>query len=112
MVQTETFVVDVQAEDEQEATDKASVKFAEAEENGTAHYYGTGGGGINIGTVYDVTGTDDDTFRDKKRNAEPVSSKHEHKLCRHCSLCIECDEDILEQVCEHTGQPLADCRHN
>lgn len=59
MVQTETFIVDVQAESEQEAIDKATSIFD------CGNYYEMGDCSVNVGIVYDVTGTDDDAFADK-----------------------------------------------
>lgn len=53
MIQTETFIVDVEAESEQEATDKATILFGEG------NYYEMGDCEVNTGTVYDVTNTDD-----------------------------------------------------
>lgn len=52
-VQTETFIVDVFAGDEQEATDKAQEKW----NNGD--YQETGDLDVSTGTIYDVTNTDD-----------------------------------------------------
>lgn len=57
--QTSTYVIDVLAESQQEATDKATAKFYELENAGTLHYCETGNGGLEVGTVYDVTNTDD-----------------------------------------------------
>ncbi len=58
-IQTEKFVLDVLAESEQEATDIATPKFYELENQGTIHYYNTGNGGLEVGNIYDVTNTDD-----------------------------------------------------
>ena len=52
-IQTETFIVDVKAEDEQGATDKAQKEFD------NENYQEVGDCGVQIGTVYDVTNTDD-----------------------------------------------------
>lgn len=52
-IQTEVFIVDVLANDQQEATDKATEKW----ENGD--YQETGDLEVATGTVYDVTNTDD-----------------------------------------------------
>ena len=46
MIQTETFIVDVEAEDEQEATDKAGVLFGEGD------YKEMGDCDVNVGAVY------------------------------------------------------------
>ena len=51
--QTETFVVDVYAESEQEATDKASEEYSKG------NYQETGHLDVNVNYVYDVTDTDD-----------------------------------------------------
>ena len=59
ITQTETFIVDVLADNENEAIEKANVKFEAAESIGTEHYMGTGNGGREIGYIYDVTDTDD-----------------------------------------------------
>ena len=58
-VETTTYVVDVLAESEAEATDKASVKWNEIAQNGTAQYHQSGETETATGTVYDVTNTDD-----------------------------------------------------
>ena len=47
MIQTETFIVSVQAEDEQEATDKATILFEEGD------YKEMGNCEVNIGKVYE-----------------------------------------------------------
>lgn len=60
--ETTTYVVDVRARDEQEATDKATIEFNQIADNGTAHYYAYGDIEQEIGTVYDVSGTEDDAF--------------------------------------------------
>lgn len=52
-VQTETFIVDVYAKSEQDAADKASKKRAGGD------YQEMGDCSVGIGTVYDVTNTDD-----------------------------------------------------
>lgn len=57
--QTNIFIVDVLANDKQEATDKANEKFAEMIGNGTYHYNQIEGTEEEIGTIYDVTNTDD-----------------------------------------------------
>lgn len=53
MIQTETFIVDVLAESEQEATDKAQEQFD------SGNYQEIGDCSVDIGTVYGVTKTDD-----------------------------------------------------
>jgi hypothetical protein len=52
-IQTETFIVDVEAQSEQEATDKAMQAFD------AGSYYEMGDCNVTLGTVYDVTNTDD-----------------------------------------------------
>ena len=52
-IQTEKFIIDVKAESEQEATDKATQKF------GSGDCQEVGDCKVEIGTVYDVTDTDD-----------------------------------------------------
>ena len=59
MTQTEVFVIDVKANTEQEAEEKAIKKFEELEAQGTEHYHNIEKGGLEIGTVYDVTDTED-----------------------------------------------------
>ena len=46
MIQTETFIVNVQAEDEQEASDKAIILF------GDGDYKEMGDCAVNIGNIY------------------------------------------------------------
>jgi hypothetical protein len=62
ITETVTYVFDVQAQDEQEASDQATILMAEANNNGTYHYHQTGDTIQEVSTVYDVTGTDDDAF--------------------------------------------------
>lgn len=57
--QTETFVIDVEAINEDIAVDIAIKKFHKMEEQGIEHYAGTGDGGLEVMDVYDVTNTDD-----------------------------------------------------
>lgn len=57
--QIETFVIDVLAKDETEAITLAENKFEKLEADGTIHYHNTGDGERQVGTVYDVTNTDD-----------------------------------------------------
>lgn len=52
-LQTETFIVDVYAKDEQEAIEKANIKWEEGD------YQETGDLTIETGKIYDVTDTDD-----------------------------------------------------
>ena len=59
IIQTEKFIVDVLAEDEQEATDKANEKWLEICSNGMEHYHKYGDKGYDIGCIYNVTETDD-----------------------------------------------------
>jgi len=59
LIQTETFVVDVKAKSEEEAINLASEKFADIKEKGMEHYNQVGDLMIDVGTVYDVTNTDD-----------------------------------------------------
>ena len=55
----ETFCIDVEANSIQEAKKKADLKWQQAERLNTEQYYQTGDTIINIGTVYDVSNTDD-----------------------------------------------------
>ena len=59
IVQTEKFCIDVFAKDEKQAIKLASKKWNVVAENGTHHYYQTNDTETEIGTIYDVTGTDD-----------------------------------------------------
>ena len=59
IVQTEKYVVDVLAESEQEATDAATAKWNEIAASGIHHYHQEGDTATAIGTVYDITNTDD-----------------------------------------------------
>lgn len=56
------FVFDIQADNEEEAKKLGCEAWHEAVENGTVHYNAVGDEEASISTVYDVTGTDDDTF--------------------------------------------------
>lgn len=57
--QTDTFVVDVEAENEEQAKEFALEQWNGIAANGTQHYYQQGDTEVDFGTVYDVTGTDD-----------------------------------------------------
>lgn len=54
-----TYVIDVLAQDEKEATDKAQEDFFEASSNGTLHYYQYGDKDTQTENIYDMTDTDD-----------------------------------------------------
>jgi len=58
-VRTEKFIVDVFAMDEQEATDKAQKKWVGIIKQGMEHYHEIDNSDEEIGTIYDVTETDD-----------------------------------------------------
>jgi len=58
-IQTETFVVDVRAEDEKEAGKLAEKKFKILEKQGMTHYNQTGDVELKVNMVFDVTDTDD-----------------------------------------------------
>lgn len=55
---TKTYVIDVQAHNEEEATIKARQELTQAQYNGTDHYLETDEDIV----VFDVTGSDDDAF--------------------------------------------------
>jgi hypothetical protein len=55
---TKTYVIDVQAHDQEEATIKAREELTQAQYNGTDHYNETDEDIV----VFDVTGIDDDAF--------------------------------------------------
>ena len=55
-IETEIYIVDVYADDEQEASDKATQLF------GDGNYQETGDINVDINCVYDVTNTDDPFF--------------------------------------------------
>jgi hypothetical protein len=56
---TETFIVDVLCETEQEARDLATEKFADIKKAGMEHYHLIGDSVEETGLVYDVSNTDD-----------------------------------------------------
>ena len=56
---TQNFIVDVLAEDEQEASDKATARFEEIKAAGIEHYHEDGDSVEEISYVYDVSNTDD-----------------------------------------------------
>lgn len=58
-VRTDNFEVDVLAESEEKAVELAEVKFAIAVKNGTEHYLQTDYSNTELGTIYDVSNTDD-----------------------------------------------------
>jgi spore coat polysaccharide biosynthesis predicted glycosyltransferase SpsG len=58
-IQTETSVIDVLAENEEQAKRIAEKKWKKVINNGTQHYHSIGDIETNTGTVYDVTNTDD-----------------------------------------------------
>lgn len=58
-VQTDKFIVDVLAKNEDEAKTKASVEWLNITKNGMEHYHQDGDPEVDIGVVYDVTNTDD-----------------------------------------------------
>lgn len=60
--EVQKFVFNVQAENEGQARKECYEKWHEAVESGTVHYHAWGDGQAEISTVYDVTGTDDDSF--------------------------------------------------
>jgi len=57
--QTRTYIVDVLADSEFEAKDKAQNKWEIIKINNMEHYHEFGDPDEKITTVYDVTGTDD-----------------------------------------------------
>jgi len=58
-LQTETFVVDVLAKNEEEASIKATKKFSEIKQQEMEHHHQIGDTDWNTGNIYDVTDTDD-----------------------------------------------------
>lgn len=58
-IQSETFVVDVLANTEEEARKLAERKWKEICENGTEHYHQSCDPQIEQGLIYDVTETED-----------------------------------------------------
>lgn len=58
-IQKEVFVVDVEAPNEDLAKVIAKKKWNDIADAGIYHYYATGDPEVEIGTVYDVTNTDD-----------------------------------------------------
>lgn len=59
VIQKDTYIVDVEAKNEAEATEKATTKWNEIAESGTHHYHQIGDTENEIGTIYDVSDTDD-----------------------------------------------------
>lgn len=59
IVQTDKYIVDVQAENEEQAKAKATTEWNALADNGMQHYHQHGDTEVEFGTVYDVTGTDD-----------------------------------------------------
>lgn len=59
IVQKETFIVDVLAENEEKAKTKATKKWNEIANNGMQHYHQTGDTETDFGTIYDVSHTED-----------------------------------------------------
>ncbi len=57
--QTETFVVDILAENEEQAQEMATEYFSKIKNGGMEHMYQIGDTDWNTGTIYDVTNTDD-----------------------------------------------------
>ena len=58
-VQTEKFCIDVLAKTEAEAIELAKPYWEGIAKDGLYHYYQTQEAEVEVGTVYDVTGTDD-----------------------------------------------------
>lgn len=57
---SEKFVIDIRAENEEEARKLAEVEMEANFENGIAHYHEMGDPETEISYLYDVTGTDDE----------------------------------------------------
>lgn len=70
--ETQRYVFDVQAENEQEARARGYEEWHKAVEMGMVHYFAIGDADTEISTVYDVTGSDDDAFLEE--------------TCRHCDV--------------------------
>lgn len=62
IIETQKYVLDIQAESEAEAEKKAYAKYQELEESNIKHYHEYGDLEAEVGLVYDVTGSDDDAF--------------------------------------------------
>lgn len=58
-VTTQSHVIDVKAQNEEEAKSLARKHFEEKKKNGTLHYYEYGDPETTINYVHDVTNTDD-----------------------------------------------------
>lgn len=63
ILQTDKFVVDVTARNENEARGMAEEKWNKIADSGTYHYYQVGDTEMEYGIVYDVTNTED-SFND------------------------------------------------
>ena len=59
LIETATYIIDIKAKTEAEAIALAEKHFEALQADGIEHYYNSGDGGLTIGTVYDVTNTDD-----------------------------------------------------
>ncbi len=57
-IQTDTYVIDVLAESEEQAKELSQAKWTEVCDNGTYHFHEVDTN-VEQGTVYDVTNTDD-----------------------------------------------------
>jgi hypothetical protein len=57
--ESQKYIVDVLARDEQEAKQLAEAKWYDIVSNGTAHYYEDSDLETSLTAVYDVSGTDD-----------------------------------------------------
>lgn len=59
ITRSQKFVVDIQAENEEQAKEKMWKEFDGIENSGTLHFYEQDDEETEISAVYDVTGTDD-----------------------------------------------------
>lgn len=58
-IEKSTFIVDVEAKNEQEAKIKAEKKWIDISNDGMEHYHEEGDSLVETGTVFDITDTDD-----------------------------------------------------
>ena len=72
IIETRKYIIDVLAKDEQEASDLASEAWIDISAGGLEHYYEDSEAETQVGTIYDVTGTDDPF---SPLNSEPIQEK-------------------------------------
>lgn len=100
--QMQKYVIDVQAKDEAEAEKKARTEWNKACENGTYHYLEYGDTETDFGTVYDVTGTDDE-YLGEEHEDDKCEHGRESDMFSYCNDCGVFQNDTPTVKCEHCG---------